>query len=76
MNHPFLGSKGRVDYAVSWDFPVAMITINSTFLVIYISIVLILRYKVRMDFDRFQVLCILLFALCVIGTLKRTTLPI
>ena len=69
MNHPILGgNKGRVDYVVSWDFPITLITLNSTFLLLYISIVLVLRYKVRMDFDRFQVLCIILFILCILGT--------
>lgn len=70
MNHPILGTKGKVDYLVSWDYPVALITINSSFLVLYISIVLILRYKVRMDFDRFQILCIILFAVCIICTIQ------
>ena len=56
-----------MDYAVSWDFPEALFSINIVFLVLYTASILVLHFKVRLAFDRFQVSCIILFFLCIIG---------
>jgi ABC-type multidrug transport system permease subunit len=67
MGHPILSASGRVEYAVSWDFPEALFTINIVFLILYTASILVLHFKVRLIFDRFQVSCILLFFLCIIS---------
>lgn len=47
----------------AWDYPLVYCILNLIFLVSYVALFLGMRYKLKINFDKFQITCILLFCL-------------
>ena len=52
-----------INDADAWDFPLVYGILNLIFLVSYVALFLRLRFKLDINFDKFQITCILLFCL-------------
>lgn len=49
-----------------FEHPEELLITNVSFLAVYIFLILFLRFKVGLNFDKFQVSCILLLCTCIV----------
>jgi hypothetical protein len=48
------------------EHPEELLITNVSFLAIYLLMIIYLKYKTGLQFDRFQISCILLFIICIV----------